>query len=300
MNRCTTKTYRVVVALLCLLGLTGPAHSKPEPFADFHTHFNWDQKELTPAKEVIALLKAHNSVLVQVSSTPSRLALELADAAGPWVQPYFSPYLTERHRIIWPYDVNVITKARKGLASKRYKGIGELHIYPDYGLRNENKVFNGLLQLAAEYQVPFLIHTEASSHLFFAPTCQKYPQIRFIWAHTGNRLQPDAIDKLMQQCPNLWAEVSARDPWRYNTLTDSENRLLPGWRELFIKYQDRFMTGTDPVWGNNDDNRWVNADEAWEHYTKIIEWHRYWLKQLPSEVEEKFRLTNALKFSSGE
>ncbi len=298
MKKRATKIGALAVTLLCWLGLADSAFDKPEPFADFHTHFNWDQKEVNSAEDVIARLKAHNSVLVQVSSTPTRLALELADAAGPWVQPYFSPYLTERHRVIWAFDEKVVAEARKGLESKRYKGIGELHIYPDYGLRGENKVFNGLLQLADEFQVPFLIHTAASSHLFFAPVCQKYPQVRFIWAHAGNRLQPDAIDKLMQQCPNLWAEVSARDPWRYNSLTDSDNRLLPGWRELFIKYQDRFMTGTDPVWGNNDDNRWVNADEAWQHYTKIIEWHRYWLKQLPPEVEKKIRLTNALAFSA--
>jgi predicted TIM-barrel fold metal-dependent hydrolase len=284
--------------MLCLLGLGGPVYGEPEPFADIHIHFNWDQKEVTSAREVVERLRAHNTVLVQVSSTPTRLALELADAAGPWVLPYFSPYLTESHRSIWAFDENVVTQAEKGLASGRYKGIGELHMYPDFGFRRENKVFNGLLELAARYQVPFLIHTAASSHLFFAPVCQKYPQVRFLWAHAGNRLQPDAIDQLMQKCPNLWAEVSARDPWRYDSLTDSDNRLLPGWHELFIKYQDRFMTGTDPVWGSNDENRWVNADEAWDHYTQIIEWHRFWLKQLPPEVEEKIRLTNARNFFS--
>ncbi len=279
--------------------MSRPAYSEPEPFADIHIHFNWDQKEVTSASEVVARLRAHNAVLVQVSSTPPRLALELADAAGPWVLPYFSPYLTERHRTTWAVDDNVVAEAAKGLASGRYKGIGELHVFPDNGLRRENKVFNGLLQLAARYQVPFLIHTEASSHLFFAPVCQKYSQVRFLWAHAGNRLQPDAIDQLMQQCPNLWTEVSARDPWRYGKLTDSDNLLLPGWRELFIKYQDRFMTGTDPVWGNSEDNRYANADEAWDHYTQLIEWHRNWLKQLPPEVEEKIRLTNARKFISG-
>lgn len=298
------KKLTITICLLCTILFAQPAISEqvksPEPFADIHTHFNWRQKEVTPVDYVVDQLKKHNSVLVQVSSTPSKLALELADAAGDFVKPYFSPYLTVRHRNIWPHDERVVTEARKGLASGQFKGIGELHMYPDLGLRRENKVFNGLLQLAVEFDVPFLIHTAASSHLFFAPVCQKYPSVRFIWAHAGNRLQPSDIDKLMQQCPNLWAEVSARDPWRYNSLTDKDNRLLPGWRELFIKYQDRFMTGTDPVWGNNEDNRWVSGDEAWEHYSQIIEWHRHWLKQLPPEVEEKIRLTNALKLISSE
>jgi hypothetical protein len=281
---------------LFLLFWLGTASGKPEPFADIHVHFNWDQKEVTSAEDVIDRLRAHNAVLVQVSSTPSRLALELADTAGPWILPYFSPYITERHKTIWAFDQKVVDEAEKGLAAGRYKGIGELHIYPGLGLRRENKVFEGLLKLADRYQVPFLVHTAAGSHRFFAPVCQRYPEVRFLWAHAGNRLQPAAVDQLLQQCPNLWAEVSARDPWRYDSLTDSDNKLLPGWRELFIKYQDRFMTGTDPVWGTNEDNRWALADEAWQHYTKLIEWHRNWLSQLPPQVEEKIRLTNALRF----
>ncbi len=289
----------VSVALLVLLLFARPVVAEPEPFADMHLHFNWDQKEIITAAEVIKRLKTNNIVTGLVTATPSHLALELADAGGDWLLPFFSPYLTPMHRNLWFSDEKVLEQAQQGLASGHYKGIGELHVWAGFGPRRDNRILAGLLQLAEQYQVPFLIHTEASSHLFFSPICQGYPKVTFLWAHAGSRLKPDKIDQLMQQCPNVWAEVSVRDPWRYDVLVDDTGQLLPGWRELFIKYQDRFMTGTDPVWNVTNDQRWAQADEGWDHYDKLLQWHRDWLKQLPDTVEKKIRLTNAMVFIDG-
>lgn len=276
------------------------ANASPPPFADIHLHFKWDQKEIISAQEVVRKLQANNVVLATVSGMPPKLALELTEAGGPWILPFFSPYKNAIHRHRWFTDETVIADAEKGLASGGYVGIGEVHIWSTYGPRRDNKVFVGLLNLAAKYQVPFLIHTEASSHLFFAPICQGHPKVKFLWAHAGGRLKPDAVEKLMEQCPNVWVEVSARDPWRYDTLVDKQNQLLPGWRELFIKYQDRFMTGTDPVWNVRYGQTWAQADEGWDHYEQLLEFHRQWLKQLPPDVEAKIRLHNAQAFLLGE
>lgn len=283
-------------SILFLLAFSGSAFCAPPPFADIHLHFNWDQKEIISAQEAVKRLKANNVVLATVSSTPPELALELADAGKSWIQPFFSPYLTARHRYDWFMDDTVLVEAEKGLASERYKGVGEVHVWSGLGPRRDNKILVGLLTLAEQYQVPFLIHTEASSHLFFTPICQKYPKVKFLWAHAGGRLKPPSIDQLMQQCPNVWAEVSVRDPWRYHSLVDDQNQLLPGWRDLFIKYQDRFMTGTDPVWSVTRGQRWDEPDEGWDHYDQLLQFHRDWLQQLPPTVEEKIRLSNAKIF----
>ena len=288
-----------IYTILSLLILSGPVFSDSTPFADIHLHFNWDQKEIISAQQVVKRLQDNNVVLATVSSTPTELALELTEAGGSWIQPFFSPYLTPAHRDRWFLDDGVLQAAEKGLASRLYKGIGELHIWSGIGPRRDNKIVLGLLKLADKYQVPFLIHTEASSHLFFTPICQSYPDVKFIWAHAGGRLEPASVDQLMQQCPNVWVEVSVRDPWRYHTLVDDQNQLLPGWRELLIKYQDRFMTGTDPVWNVTHGQRWAQADEGWDHYNQLLEFHRKWLKQLPPEVENKIRLTNATELLTG-
>lgn len=291
---------RISLTLLLLFLFSGFARSAPEPFADIHLHFNWDQKEIISAKEAVAKLKANNVVLATVSGTPPELARELANEGKPWIIPFFSPYLTHMHRHSWSVDEKVLVEAEKGLSSGYYGGIGELHVWSNLGPRRDNKILVGLLKLADKYQVPFLIHTEASSHEFLAPLCQGYPNVKFMWAHAGGRLKPESVDKLMAQCPNTWVEVSARDPWRYDSLVDDNNQLLPGWRDLFIKYQDRFMTGTDPVWSVRSGQRWDIADEGWDHYNKLLAFHREWLKQLPDEVEKKIRLTNAKVFLLGE
>ena len=289
-----------MLSMFLLLTVNSFAFCAPPPFADIHLHFNWDQKEIISAREVINRLKENNVVLATVSATPTKLALELADAGGSWLQAFFSPYITVDHRDRWYLDDSVLVEAEKGLSSGLYSGIGELHISADFGPRRDNKILVGLLKLAEKYQVPFLIHTEASSHLFLTPVCQDYPKVRFLWAHAGGILSPNSIDQLMQQCPNVHAEVSVRDPWRYDTLVDENNNLLPGWRELFIKYQNRFMTGTDPVWNVTRGQRWAQADEGWDHYNKLAEFHRSWMKQLPAEVEVKIRLRNAELFLTAE
>jgi hypothetical protein len=286
--------------LLLLLLTSAVAQASPPPFADIHLHFKWDQKEIISAEEVVQKLKANNIVLATVAGMPPELALELSEAGWPWVLPLFSPYKDAIHRNIWFTDQTVIEDAEKGLASGRYAGIGEVHVWANFGPRQDNAVLTGLLALAEKYQVPFMIHTEASSHEFLQPICQGLPQVRFLWAHAGGRLGPDSVEQLMEQCPNVWVEVSARDPWRYHSLVDEQNQLLPGWRELFIQYQDRFMTGTDPVWNVRFGQSWDRADEGWSHYEQLLDFHRQWLKQLPPEVEEKIRLRNAQRFLLGE
>ncbi len=289
-----------LIQLLFLLTWGSFAFAEPEPFADMHLHFNWDQKEVTPAEEVVDRLKNNNIAIAFVTSTPPKLALELADAAGDdWLVPIFSPYLTPMHKDRWFADDRVLLEAEKGLASGRYKGIGELHIWSGFGPGKDKRILHGLLKLAEQYNVPFLIHTGATNRLFFTPICKAYPNVTFLWAHAGSRLEPEKVDTLMQQCPNVWTEVSARDPWRYDGLVDSDMQLLPGWQELFIKYQNRFMTGTDPVWKVANDHRWANADEGWNHYDQLLQFHRNWLKQLPPEIEKKIRLSNAETFIAG-
>ena len=65
---------------------------------------------------------------------------------------------------------------------------------------------------AEKYQVPFLIHTEASSHLLLTPVCREYPRGRFLWAQADEGWEHyDALVKFhrswMEQLP---AEVEVK------------------------------------------------------------------------------------------
>ncbi|MEJ2180339.1 MAG: amidohydrolase family protein [Gammaproteobacteria bacterium] len=272
------------------------ANSAPKPFADIHLHYNWDQEEIIDPATVVNRLKKENIVLGVVSSVPSDYALKLREAGGDWIIPIFSPYITPPHRQSWYLDNAVVSQAREGLENKKYFGIGELHLWSGLPPRQDNEILLALFDLAQQYDVPFLLHTESSDANYIIPICQKHNKVRILWAHAGGILKPNDVENAMQQCPNLWIELSARDPWRYNTLVDDKGMLPVEWRTLIIKYPDRFMTGSDPVWGVTKTQRWDEPDEGWDHLHELIEFHRRWMTELPADVEKKVRLTNALEF----
>jgi hypothetical protein len=280
----------------CLLPVLPVKAEQGPPMADIHLHFNWNQEELLSAEEAVSYLKQNNIKLAVVFSTPSHFAEKLVKAGGDWVIPFWTPYVHAGNRDFWFVDKRVLPMTRKALASGFYKGIGELHLVSGLGPRRDNRIFQGLIRLAKEFRVPMLIHTDASSHEYFLPVCQKNPQIRFIWAHAGGILQANEVGKLMEKCPNVWVEFSARDPWHYGGLVNRKGKLLPGWKDLITRYPDRFMTGTDPVWNAHQVYRWYEADEGWSHYDKFNRFQRGWMKQLPPVLEEKVRIGNALKF----
>jgi len=286
------------LAIGLLLATWAAVADEPAPFADVHLHFNWDQAEqLTPA-QAIQRLTDNRVVLAVVSSTPPELALELRRAGGDWVIPLYRPYLDAQGRHRWFVDERVLDGARQALASGKYLGIGEFHLIPGIGPRKDNKVLHGLVQLGIEYDVPVLVHTEASDYRYFLPLCSRYPKARFLWAHAGGLLSPDQVAALLRACPNVWVDLSARDPWRYvdTPITDADGRLLPQWTELLQAFPDRFMTGADPVWPVEDLQHWSIPDAGWERLGEFLAFHRRWLSFLPADLAENIRLKNAQRF----
>lgn len=268
----------------------------PPPFADIHLHFNWDQEEIIDAASVVKRLQKENIVLGVVSSVPSDYASKLREAAGEWVVPLFSPYITPPHRQSWFLDEKVVELASEGLANKKYFGIGELHLWSGLPPRTNNKILLTLFKLAEQYDVPFLLHTESSDEKYMIDICREHNNVRILWAHAGGILKPGQVENVIKTCPNVWVELSARDPWRYNSLVDEHGKFPNNWRDLLIKYPEKFMTGSDPVWGVTKTQRWDEPDEGWDHLPQLIAFHRKWLLTLPVDVEKKIRLTNAMEF----
>lgn len=266
------------------------------PVADVHIHYNWTQAELVSPAEVLAILKKHDVQLAIAFSTPSNKVQQLSEISDGRVMAFFSPYLDARRRYSWFRDKQVLADARAGLASGKYHGIGEVHVISGMGPRRDNVILQGLLKLAAEYDVPFTIHTEASDYRFLAPLCQQHSKVRFLWAHAGGILGPEHARGILKTCPNVWIELSARDPFHYGGLVDQHGTLLPAWREMLIENPQRFMFGTDPVWKAHQIDRWDEADEGWLHYGEILAFHLKWIASLPPDVAEKIRLQNALQF----
>jgi predicted TIM-barrel fold metal-dependent hydrolase len=268
--------------------------------ADVHLHYNWDQAEVLTPQDAVRRLREHNVVFGVVSSKPPSLAPALAAEADGWILPFFMPYLEPHRKRDWFLDPRVLPAAREALESGRYKGLGEMHLIVGYApsLESRHAVIDGLLSLAVTFDVPLSMHVEAGSHEYFQPLCRRHPRARILWAHAGGVIRPGSVAALMESCPNVWIDMSARDPLRYGgsqPITDAAGRLLPEWEQLVLAYQDRIMVGSDPFY-RGDDSHWDEPNTGWDLLGEFIAFHRTWLSHLPEHVAGKIRLENALRF----
>jgi hypothetical protein len=284
----------LLVALACfpLMG-RGAA-----PLADVHVHYKWSQEDVTSARQAVDTLIAHDIALAVVIGTPAEYALRLERLAPDRIVPIWSPYQVPGDWSTWAYDRGVLERARRALASGAYQGIGELHLIGGFSPHWQSPVISGLAQLAAEFDVPLLLHTEMSQAAYVKSLCRSEPKTRFLWAHAGAVLTAAQVGEVMSACPNVWAELSARDPWRFvgNPIAGTDGALLPAWRALVDTYPDRFMIGSDPVWPVERLDSWDQADTGWQEYSRFVGFHRGWMRRLPPDLERKLRLTNALAF----
>lgn len=281
--------FYIIILCLCIKCVNAEVLT---PFADAHIHYNWDHAEIISMEAVVGKLKQENVGLTLVSSTPSHLALELREAAGDWVIPFFSPYTHEMGKRDWFVDKSVAKKAEEGLEKGLYFGIGEIHFMGGFRPRSDNAIFLQLMSLARQYKVPALIHVDASDEKYFLDICKAHSSVKIIFAHAGGNLKPDHVRRVLEQCPNVWVDFAARDDWRYGGLTDEAGRLLPTWKKLVLNFPSRFITGTDPVWRVTRTQSWDESDDGWNHYKQLFQYHQTWLNDLPDEAHRKIAWDN--------
>ncbi|MGD2136883.1 MAG: amidohydrolase family protein [Gammaproteobacteria bacterium] len=284
--------------ILLLFCLSLPVMAVP-PVADMHLHYKWSQRDVTPPAEAAALLQRQGIVMGVVIGTPAELALELGRQAPGRVVPVYSPYRLggDWHR--WVYDPEVVARTRAALASGDYHGIGELHLIGGFTPPLEKAaVLRQLMALATEYGVPILLHTEFSRPDYVLALCSRYPDTRILWAHSGAILPAEDVARVFAECDNVRGGLGARDPWRFvnNPITDGAGVLLPAWRALLLRYPDRFMVGSDPVWPVERLDSWDAADTGWRELGRFWDFHRAWLRQLPEAVAGRIGCKNAVAF----
>ncbi len=102
------------------------------------------------------------------------------------------------------------------------------------------------------------------------------PKSKIIWAHAGMGSGAAAVGALMDQQPNLWADLS----YRYGDVAPG-GTLDPAWRALLIRHADRFMLGSDT---------WTTS--RWEQVVGMAADARRFLQQLPPDVAEKIASKN--------
>jgi len=192
-------------------------------------------------------------------------------------------------------DENGIEDLRSQIISGA-KGIGELSIRHPATINSKEKKYEAdssnlmkIYSIAADYNIPINIHFDYSLSYIneLENAISQNPNTIFIWAHMGDA-QYDAVETLMDQYDNLYADISSRNPYYERAYDLSDQRLddigviKSEWKELFEKHPDKFFFGLDL--GPAD--RHKNAEETIDYYRSI-------LSQLNSDAEAKISYKNA-------
>ena len=68
---------------------------------------------------------------------------------------------------------------------------------------------------------------------------RRYPQVRWLWAHAGLGEPFEVVARVVDRNPALMSELSLKSEVATN------GKLDPRWKDLFLRYPDRVMVGTD-------------------------------------------------------
>jgi len=148
-------------------------------------------------------------------------------------------------------------------------------------------VFGKILDTAAKFEVPVVIHYEltdqAESALDRALAAHRKSTI--VLAHGGEG-PPGRLDRLLLRNPNLFVDLSGMHFQRTPALASETGPLDPGWKALIEKMPDRFMIGVD-VW----------AARLFEPamLDRLFAWTRRILGELRPGVAERVAHRNAVK-----
>jgi hypothetical protein len=259
------------------------------PIFDAHLHYNeeaWNGREGPhPPADVLARMQRNGVRAIIANSRPndgSKLLAQLPQTrqAGVTVVPFVRLYRNRADYSNWFRDETihdmVQAELARGTAAGPFRGIGEFHLY-ESGNAN-GPVARKLMILAEDKQLAVLAHVDdAAVDLLMAHTPTKGAKLRLIWAHTGIGGPPAArVDQMMARYPLLMGELSYRPG-----LTCEGGRLCPEWRQLMLKYPDRFLLGSDT---------WVNG--RWQAYDDTMKGYRTWLADLPADVARRIAWDN--------
>lgn len=232
------------------------------------------------------------------SATDLFLAREL-DRQPAAVRGRFFPFLSGFN----PLDLNAAEQIERLIQAYPgfWKGVGEVMSRHDdltaftYGEppRANHPALLAVYKVAQRHKLPVLIHHNISSAQNKEPiylaemedALRRFPDVTFIWAHVGisRRVEvpalPQITTRLLDSFPNLRFDIS----WVvFDEYIAKDEAALKTWTEIFERYPDRFLIGSDAV------GHWKNYKDAMERYKKL-------LVRLTPETAAKLAGGNALE-----
>jgi hypothetical protein len=250
---------------------------EPIEIFDAHLHYNWEPKPYYELDKVLELFRQNRVTGIIATSRPNDGTRALVDAGkagkapGLTIVPFIRPYRVRADIASWMGDPKIFDLVQEEYARGYYVGIGEFHLS---GKAAANDWVKRTVDFAVEKNLILHCHCDAEAlEILFRHNAKA----RIIWAHTGFSLEPPRVEGFLEQHKDLWGELSYR-----GGITDGTGKLTADWRDLFTRYPDRFVLGSDT---------WIN--ERWASYSDIMAGYRGWLAQLPPTVAAQLAHGNA-------
>jgi dienelactone hydrolase/predicted TIM-barrel fold metal-dependent hydrolase len=145
-----------------------------------------------------------------------------------------------------------------------------------------------IYDVAARLNVPVTVHVEHEYSRELERAVAHNRRAIIIWAHVGSG-PPSLARELMRRHPNLYADISTRNPIfkmgipvEQNSISASDGRIKDEWRTLFEEFPDRFLLGLD-----------INNAERLQVLDQLVAYYRSVLGQLAPATAEKIAFRNA-------
>ena len=255
------------------------------PLIDAHSHV----PNATAVNAYVAAMKRHNVVRVVLLGVGG---LQKDDAA--WLTAASKKY-PDRVFAGLPLADPTSESAASQLAVQLDRGrppvIGEVHVR-QVGRRTIDRdptgaVFGKILDVAAKFDVPIVIHYELTDAAETAldRALAAHRKTTVVLAHGGEG-PPGRLHRLLMRNSNLLVDLSGMHFQRTPALASETGPLDPGWKALIEKMPDRFMIGVD-VW----------AARLFEPamLDRLFLWTRRVLGELQPDVAERVAHRNAAK-----
>jgi hypothetical protein len=239
------------------------------PLFDAHIHYSHDAWQVVPPKQAIEILRKAGLKGAFVSSSNDEGTQMLLKEAPDLIVTELRPYRTRSDLSTWVRDPNITTYMEGRIAKYTYSGVGEFHLY---GEDAELPVPKRMVAMAKEHDLILHAHsdTDAVERLF-----KQWPQARVLWAHSGFD-RPEKVREMLRRHPKLWCDLAFRGDHASNGKVDA------AWRDAFLEFPDRFMTGTDTF-----------TPERWHYIESHASYSRAWLADLPRAAAEMIAWRNA-------
>lgn len=255
------------------------------PLIDAHSHV----PNATAIDAYVAAMKRHNVVKVVLLGVGG---LQKDDTA--WLTAASKKY---PDRVVAglplpdPTSESAASQLELQLDRGKPRVIGEVHMR-QVGRRLIDRdpngpVFGKILDAAARFEVPIVIHYELTDAAETAldRALAAHRKTTIVLAHGGEG-PPGRLDRLLLRNPKLFVDLSGMHFQRTPALASETGPLDPGWKALIEKMPDRFMIGMD-VW----------AARLFEPamLDRLFGWTRRILGELKPDVAERVAHRNAAK-----